>query len=74
MRKETYPGITEAVRQIGGATQRVHVIPCSCNRCAETIEVTICGSRKPLDVLKKIALNRGWKVSRKSFNCPEHAQ
>lgn len=39
MRPASYPGITESTR----GTQRVHVIPCSCESCQNTVEVTICG-------------------------------
>lgn len=74
MRPATYPGIIETTRQIGGATQRVHVIPCSCDQCQNTVEVVIAGKRKPPAVLHNIAKRRGWKVRRTTFTCPEHMQ
>lgn len=72
MRPATYPGITESTR----GTQRVHVIPCSCESCQNTVEVAITGKRKPPSVLHNIAKRRGWKVrsKRAEFTCPEHAQ
>lgn len=72
MRPESYPGISEIVRHVGPNTQRVHVLPCAC--CDNTVEVPVCGRRKPLEILHKIAKHRGWTIRRKDFFCPEHAQ
>lgn len=68
--KATYPGIDEQTRIVGGATQRVHVISCEC--CDETLEIPLCGKRKPPDVLVKFAIRKGWTPKKKTFTCPEH--
>lgn len=74
MRPASYPGIVETIRRVGDGTQRVHVLPCSCESCQNTVEVVICGKRKPPEVLHNIAKRRGWIVRRTTFTCPEHAQ
>lgn len=74
MPHETYPGLSERVRNTGGNTQRVHVVPCSCDACQNEIEIAICGRRKPFSVIRKIAQRNGWETKRTSFICPEHAQ
>lgn len=72
--QDPFPYIPEKVRQEGASTRPVQMLKCSAPRCQTKMEVTIKGTRKPPDVIAKMARNKGWLPDMKKGEhlCPDH--
>lgn len=73
--QDPFPHIPEKVRQEGASTRPVQYLRCSHKGCKKQVEITIKGTRKPPDVICKMAKNKGWLPDMKkgAHLCPDHA-
>lgn len=69
-----HPGIDERRVQRDGQTRLLQIVRCTCDGCSKKLVLPACHSRKPADIVMKIAKSRGWKINERkgTYQCPSH--